>query len=147
MDSGFTTAIKQEIALTHLDDQIHDWGKATKPRGRRASFHEAATAPRTKSQVRISDTIPPAKDFHLRGLAPLTLFVTWYQRARFRAELLADLRRKPEYLRDIGICPHEATSETTRFFWEPILLRRSPAGCDQQSPPFFLSPSPGSASR
>lgn len=83
MDSGFTTAIKQEIALTHLDDQIHDWGKATKPRGRRASFHEAATAPRTRSQVRISDTIPPAKDFHLRGLAPLTLFVTWYQRARF----------------------------------------------------------------
>ncbi|MHC2282360.1 hypothetical protein ACVME8_009003 [Bradyrhizobium diazoefficiens] len=63
MDSGFTTAIKQEIALTHLDDQIHDWGKATKPRGRRASFHEAATAPRTKSQVRISDTIPPRKGF------------------------------------------------------------------------------------
>lgn len=63
MDSGFPTAIKQEIALTHLDDQIHDWGKATKPRGRRASFHEAATAPRTKSQVRISDTIPPQRIF------------------------------------------------------------------------------------
>ncbi|WP_441232477.1 hypothetical protein [Bradyrhizobium sp. 1200_D9_N1_1] len=147
MDSGFTTAIKQEIALTHLNDQVHDCGEAAKPRGRRASFPEAANAPRAKSQVQMSDTIPPAKDFDLRGLAPLTLFVTWYQRARFRAELLADLRHKPEYLRDIGICPHEATSETTRFFWEPVLLRRSPAGCDQQSASFSLLPSPESASR
>ncbi|SFI27776.1 hypothetical protein [Bradyrhizobium sp. cf659] len=132
MDSGFTTAIKQEIALTSLDDQIHDRDEATRPRGRRASFPEAANAPRAKSQARISDTIPPAKDFHPRGLAPLTLFVTWYQRARFRAELRADLRHKPEYLRDIGICRHEATSETTRFFWEPVLLSRSLAGCDRQ---------------
>lgn len=142
MDSGVTTAIKQEIALTHLDDQILDWDEAARP-SPRASFPEAANAPRAKSQVRISDTIPPARDFHLRGLAPLTLFVAWYQRARFRAELLADLRHKPEYLRDIGICLHEATSETTRFFWEPVLLTRSPAGCDQQSSP-FSRPTPGS---
>jgi uncharacterized protein YjiS (DUF1127 family) len=120
--------------LTDLDDHIHDWGEATRPRGRRASRREAANAPRAKSQVRISDTTPPAKDFGLRGLASLTLFVTWYQRARFRAELLADLRHKPEYLADIGICRHEATSETTRFFWEPVLLRRSLAGSNQQSP-------------
>jgi uncharacterized protein YjiS (DUF1127 family) len=90
-----------------------------------ASFPEAANAPQAKSQMRISDTILPARNFHLRGLAPLTLFVTWYERARFRAELLADLRHKAEYLRDIGICRHEATSEVTRFFWEPVLLRRS----------------------
>ena len=134
MDSGFTTAIKQEIALTDLDDPILDLGEATKPRGRRASFRDAPNVPRAKSQMRIADAIPPAKDFHLRGLAPLTLFVTWYQRARFRAELLADLRHKPEYLADIGICRHEATSETTRFFWEPVLLRRSLAGSDPQSP-------------
>lgn len=75
--------------------------------------------------MRIPDAIPPAKHFHLRSLAPLPLFVTWYQRACFRAELLADLRDRPEYLSDIGICRHEATSETTRFFWEPVLLRRS----------------------
>jgi uncharacterized protein YjiS (DUF1127 family) len=75
--------------------------------------------------MRISDTIPPTKDFHLRGLAPLTLFVTWYQRARFRAELLADLSHKAEYLRDIGICRHEATFEVSRFFWEPVVLKRN----------------------
>ncbi|WBL82199.1 hypothetical protein I3J27_17850 [Bradyrhizobium xenonodulans] len=69
--------------------------------------------------------ISPAKDFHLPSLAPLTLFVTWYQRACFRSELLEDLRHRPEYLSDIGICRHEATTETNRFFWEPILLRRS----------------------
>ncbi|MHC2373745.1 hypothetical protein ACVIQT_008393 [Bradyrhizobium diazoefficiens] len=59
MDSGFTTAIKQEIALTHLDDQIHDWGKATKPRGRRASFHESRDC--------APDKVPGA---HLRHYSP-----------------------------------------------------------------------------
>ncbi|WP_234684420.1 DUF1127 domain-containing protein [Bradyrhizobium monzae] len=90
-----------------------------------AAFSEAASAPQVKSQMGISDTILPTRDFHLRGLAPLALFVTWYRRARFRAELLADLRYKAEYLKDIGICRHEATSEAARFFWEPVLLRRS----------------------
>jgi uncharacterized protein YjiS (DUF1127 family) len=90
-----------------------------------ASFSEAANASRAKSQVRITDAICPAKDFHLRSLAPLTLFVTWYRRACFRSELLEDLRHRPEYLSDIGICRHEATSETTRLSWEPVLLRRS----------------------
>lgn len=90
-----------------------------------AAFSEAANAPQAKSQMGISDTILPTRDFHLRGLAPLALFVTWYQRARFRAELLADLRHKAEYLKDIGICRHEAMSEAARFFWEPVLLRRS----------------------
>ncbi|WP_164988234.1 hypothetical protein [Bradyrhizobium betae] len=90
-----------------------------------ASFSEAANASGARSQGRITDAIPPTKDFHLRGLAPLTLFVTWYQRACFRSELLEDLRHRPEYLGDVGICRHEATTETTRFFWEPVLLRRS----------------------
>jgi uncharacterized protein YjiS (DUF1127 family) len=89
-----------------------------------ASFSEAAKASLAKTQVRIADAIPP-KDFHLLSTAPFTLFVTWYQRACFRSELLDDLRHRPEYLSDIGICRQEATSETTRFFWEPVLLRRS----------------------
>jgi len=90
-----------------------------------ASFSEAANAPQANSQTGISDTVLSTRDFHRRGLAPFTLLVTWYQRARFRAELLADLRHKAEYLKDIGICRHEATSEVTRFFWEPVLLRRN----------------------
>lgn len=90
-----------------------------------ASFSEAARASRTRSGARITDAISPAKEFHLRRLAPLTLFVTWYQRACFRSKLLEDLRHNPEYLSDIGICLHEAASETTRFFWEPVLLKHS----------------------
>ncbi|MCK1387762.1 hypothetical protein [Bradyrhizobium sp. 21] len=143
MDSDFTMAIKQEIALANFDDRTLDWREATDNTAQRwprhqpsclsveestvthASFAEAATTSRARSQARIPDAIAPARDFHPRSLAPLTLFVTWYQRACFRAELLADLRDRPEYLNDIGICRHEATSETTRFFWEPILLRPS----------------------
>lgn len=90
-----------------------------------ASFSEVANASGATPQGPITDAIPPAKDFHLRSLAPLTLLVTWYQRACFRSKLLEDLRQRPEYLSDVGICLHEATTETTRFFWEPVLLRRS----------------------
>lgn len=118
MNSDFTTAIKQEVALTNLDDQILDRGKATPNKAQRLSS-------RARSQVRIPDALPLTKDFHRHSLAPLMLFATWYQRACFRAELLDDLRHRPEYLSDIGICRHEARSETTRFFWEPVLLRRS----------------------
>lgn len=145
MHSDFTMAVKQEAALTNLDDQILDRGEAThnKVKGlssnhfgllasssrdapmQHPSFAEAATVSPASSQMRISGAIPRAEDFHLRSLSPLRLFVTWYQRACFRAELLADLRYRPEYLSDIGICRHEAKSETTRFFWEPVLLRRS----------------------
>jgi uncharacterized protein YjiS (DUF1127 family) len=103
-------AIKQEVALTDITQR---------------PFAEAANAFRARSQVRITEAIPSARDLHLRSLAPLRLLVTWYQRACFRSELLADLEHRPEYLSDIGICRHEATSETTRFFWEPVLLRRS----------------------
>jgi uncharacterized protein YjiS (DUF1127 family) len=103
-------AIKQEVALTDITQR---------------PFAEAAIAFPARSQVRITEAIPSARDFHLRSLAPLRLLVTWYQRACFRSELLADLEHRPEYLSDIGICRHEATSETTRFFWEPVLLRRS----------------------
>ncbi|MGY4358507.1 uncharacterized protein YjiS (DUF1127 family) [Bradyrhizobium sp. i1.3.1] len=143
--SGITTAINQEIALTKQDDQILDWDEGAHDKVKRssrdlfrllaarwrksamthASFSEEANARQAKSQMGFSDTILPIRDFHLRGLAPLTLFVTWYQRACFRAELLADLRHKAEYLKDIGICRHEATSEVARFFWEPVLLRRN----------------------
>lgn len=104
----------------------------------RASFPEAANASGARSQGRIADAIPAANDFHPRSLAPLALFVTWYQRACFRSELLEDLRHRPEYLSDIGICRHEATSETTRFFWEPVLLRRGMKTDFPASPPASL---------
>jgi uncharacterized protein YjiS (DUF1127 family) len=56
-------------------------------------------------------------------LAPASLCLTWYGRARLRKNLAADLRERPEYLRDIGICEHAARSEAVRLFWEPILLK------------------------
>lgn len=98
-----------------------------------ASFSEAANA--STPQGRITDAMSPAKDFDLRRLAPLALFATWYQRACFRSELLEDLKHRPEYLGDIGICRHEAASETTRFFWEPVLLRRGRKTDFPASPP------------
>lgn len=54
--------------------------------------------------------------------AILSLPATWWQRARFRAELRADLRDRPEFLRDIGIGLHEAQVEASRFFWEALIL-------------------------
>jgi uncharacterized protein YjiS (DUF1127 family) len=56
-------------------------------------------------------------------LAPLSLSAAWYRRARLRAELATDLRERPDYLRDIGICEHAARREAVRFFWEPVLLK------------------------
>jgi uncharacterized protein YjiS (DUF1127 family) len=55
---------------------------------------------------------------------PIQLLMIWYGRARFRAKLIADLRDRPDYLRDIGIHGRQAQLEATRFFWEPILLKR-----------------------
>ena len=55
--------------------------------------------------------------------APLSILVMWSRRARLRAQLAADLRERPEYLRDIGICEYQARSEAVRFFWEPVLLK------------------------
>ena len=63
---------------------------------------------------------------HLRldaNFSPLATLAAWWQRACFRAELRADLRDKPEFLRDIGIGLHEAQAEASRFFWEPLLLK------------------------
>src|SRR5215218_10440223 len=60
---------------------------------------------------------------HLRLGAIFSLLATWWQRACFRAELRADLRDKPDFLRDIGIDLHEAQAEALRFFWEPLLLK------------------------
>ncbi|MBR0766504.1 hypothetical protein ACE102_22490 [Bradyrhizobium sp. vgs-9] len=93
--------MNQKIAIAKQDGQVIDWRESAHDKVKRSS-----------------------RDL-FRLLPPFALFVTWYQRARFRAELLADLRHKTEYLKDIGICQHEATSEVARFFWEPVLLRRS----------------------
>jgi len=93
--------MNQEIAIAKQDGQVLDW-------------HESAC-----------DKVERSPRDLFRLLPAFALFVTWYQRARFRAELLADLRDKAEYLKDIGICQHEATSEVVRFFWEPVLLKRS----------------------
>ena len=62
-------------------------------------------------------------DLGRRLSAPLSILVMWCRRARLRAELAADLRERPEYLRDIGICEYQARNEAVRFFWEPILLK------------------------
>jgi uncharacterized protein YjiS (DUF1127 family) len=59
----------------------------------------------------------------LRLGAIFSLPATWWQRACFRAELRADLRDKPDFLRDIGIGLHEAQAEALRLFWEPLLLK------------------------
>ncbi|TYL96669.1 hypothetical protein FXB40_11585 [Bradyrhizobium rifense] len=48
----------------------------------------------------------------------------WLERACFRAKLRADLKDGPDLLRDIGISLHEAQAEASRFFWEPVVLRR-----------------------
>ncbi len=56
--------------------------------------------------------------------AIFSLPATWWRRARFRAELRADLRDKPELLRDIGIGVYEAQAEGSRFFWEALILER-----------------------
>ena len=62
--------------------------------------------------------------FWRRRPAPLSILVMWCGRARLRAQLAADLRERPEYLRDIGICEYQAQSEALRFFWEPVLLKQ-----------------------
>jgi uncharacterized protein YjiS (DUF1127 family) len=62
-------------------------------------------------------------DDHPRLGAIFSLPATWWQRACFRAELRADLRDKPNFLRDIGIGLPEAQAEALRFFWEPLLLK------------------------
>ena len=63
------------------------------------------------------------RDDHLRLGAIFSVPATWWQRASFRAQLRADIRYDPDFLRDIGIDPYEAHSEASRFFWEPLLLK------------------------
>jgi uncharacterized protein YjiS (DUF1127 family) len=62
----------------------------------------------------------------LRLGAIFSLPATWWQRACFRAELRADLRSRPDFLRDIGIGLLEAQAEASRFFWEPLLPINQP---------------------
>ena len=79
------------------------------------------------SDVFISSVeIPEKTSFSSLGRrlpAPLSILVVWCRRARLRAQLAADLRERPEYLRDIGICEYQARREAVRFFWEPVLLK------------------------
>lgn len=51
---------------------------------------------------------------------------TWWERARFRSELRADIRDRSDFLRDIGVDMFEAHAEACRFFWQPIMLKRPP---------------------
>ena len=60
--------------------------------------------------------------FRIRAI--LGLPATWWQRSRFRAKLRADLRDKPDLLRDIGIGVYEAQAEASRYFWEALVLER-----------------------
>lgn len=57
----------------------------------------------------------------MRAAAVVWLPVTWWKRARFRAQLREDLA-DADLLRDIGISVVEAQAEAARFFWEPIEL-------------------------
>ncbi|UPJ61665.1 hypothetical protein IVB24_15735 [Bradyrhizobium sp. 192] len=56
--------------------------------------------------------------------AIVSLPATWWRRSRFRAELRADLRDKPELLRDIGIGVYDAQAEASRYFWEALIIER-----------------------
>jgi uncharacterized protein YjiS (DUF1127 family) len=60
----------------------------------------------------------------LRIFAIFALPGIWQQRARFRARLRADMKDNADFLHDIGIRVHEAQAEASRFFWEPIKLKR-----------------------
>jgi uncharacterized protein YjiS (DUF1127 family) len=62
-------------------------------------------------------------EYDLRIGAIFKLPATWWQRARFRAKLRADLAEGRDFLRDIGIGMYEARMEVSRFFWEPIALK------------------------
>ena len=88
--------------------------QALKTRAQAAAPHRAAVIPATRST---------SGDNGLRIRAIVNLPATWWQRSRFRTELRADIREKPELLRDIGIGVHEAQAEASRFFWEPLLLK------------------------
>lgn len=85
----------------------------------------------TRAQAAVPDraaVIPPtgftSRDNGLRIRAIVNLPATWWQRSRFRTELRADIREKPELLRDIGLGVHEAQAEASRFFWEAVILQR-----------------------
>ncbi|WP_334425488.1 hypothetical protein [Bradyrhizobium sp. AZCC 1620] len=54
----------------------------------------------------------------------LGLPLTWWERARFRSKLRADIRDRSDFLRDVGIDVLEAHAEACRFFWQPITLKR-----------------------
>jgi uncharacterized protein YjiS (DUF1127 family) len=58
-----------------------------------------------------------------RIAAILALPSIWWQRARFRARLRADLRDNADFLDDIGIGAHEAQAEASRLFWERTVLK------------------------
>jgi uncharacterized protein YjiS (DUF1127 family) len=90
-----------------------------------ASFPPVSVRVSADAEGRINKRIFFAEYFHLLTHGPLSILVTWFERVRLRAELVADLRDRPEYLRDIGICEHAAQFEATRFFWEPVLLSRT----------------------
>ncbi|MBV9560514.1 MAG: hypothetical protein JOY90_08640 [Bradyrhizobium sp.] len=85
------------------------------------SFLTAGLAP-TERSARASDQAD-AQTHGPSFLAKLPL--VWLERACFRARLRADLKEDPLLLRDIGINLHEASAESMRFFWEPIVLTRS----------------------
>jgi hypothetical protein len=83
------------------------------------------------AQVRILERIFWVRFFRSLRRVPVSLLSTWHRRTCLRAELIADLKDRPEYLRDIGVCQYAARFEATRFFWEPVLLKRNKSGLIQ----------------
>ena len=78
----------------------------------------------TRQAGALADAGFDSGNYDLRIGAIFRLPAIWWQRARFRARLRADLRDNPDFLRDIGIGAYEARVELSRSFWEPIKLRR-----------------------
>ena len=60
----------------------------------------------------------------IRFPAIFRLAATWRRRARFRAQLRADIADAAGFLHDIGISLPEAQAEAARFFWQPVTLTR-----------------------
>lgn len=71
------------------------------------------------------------------------ILATWWQRARFRTQLGADIADAADFLHDIGINQFEAHAEAKRFFWESVMLTRPPLTSPDVAAEVGIAPSLG----
>jgi uncharacterized protein YjiS (DUF1127 family) len=127
---GFSLPAARERASSHTHDEIatplatvgDSHNMRSQAIQKMAPLRAQAAAP--ERPVALPGTGFASSDDDLVIRAIFTLPATWCQRACFRAKLHADLKDKSDFLRDIGIEVHEAQAEASRFFWEPITLKR-----------------------